>query len=149
MDTSRIPSADTSQWQRTSVQMRFGDIDMFGHVNNGAYFQYADLGKFRFFTELMEEPFDPTRNGLVIANINCNFYQQTFMSETVTVLTALVHLGNSSLTIEQRIMADAEEIPHAIIRSVLVQLDPQTGQSRPFDPIWRSRLEKVLLPQNQ
>ncbi len=147
MDTSRIPPADTSHWHRTSVQMRFSDIDMFGHVNNGAYFQYADLGKFRFFTELMDEPFDPTKNGLVIANINCNFYQQTFMSETVNVLTALVHLGNSSLTIEQRIIADDQEIPHAIIRSILVQLDPATGLSKPFDAIWRQRLENVLIPQ--
>lgn len=141
MNNSRVPAATVEFRHRTAIQMRFGDIDMFGHVNNGAYLQYADTAKFAFFTELMDEPFNPAAVGLVIASIKCDYYAQTFMSDEIEVLTAVTHVGHTSLTVEQRIVAANEDDDvHAIVSTVMVQFDPATGQPMPITDKWRARL---------
>ncbi len=140
MNNSRVPEATVLFRHRTPIQKRFADIDMFGHVNNGAYLQYADTAKFAFFTELMDEPFDPAAIGLVIASIKCDFYAQTFMKDKIEVLTAVTHIGNTSLTLEQRIV-DADANVHAIVTSVMVQLDPATGIPTPISQAWRDKLQ--------
>lgn len=147
MDKSRIPlPPEGTRWHRTAIQMRFNDIDMFGHLNNGAYFQYADLGKLRFFTDLMDEPFNPAATGLVIASIHCDFYVQTYMAQDIAVLTAVEALGTKSVTIEQRIVSGADDEVHAIVRSVLVQFNPSTGATAPIPDLWRERLGHWLQP---
>lgn len=139
MNNPRVPQPTVPFRHRTKIQKRFADIDMFGHVNNGAYLQYADTAKFAFFTEKMDEPFNPAALGLVIASIKCDFYAQTFMNDEIEVLTAVTHIGHTSLTVEQRIVGAHGDV-HAIVTTVMVQFDPATGQPVPISDLWRNRL---------
>ena len=38
-------SADAHYKHRIPIQIRFNDVDRYGHVNNNAYFAFYDLGK--------------------------------------------------------------------------------------------------------
>ena len=38
------PSDNISYRHTLPIQLRFGDFDRFGHVNNVVYFQFYDLG---------------------------------------------------------------------------------------------------------
>ena len=43
---------------RMKVQIRFNDIDTLGHVNNAVYFTNFDLGKAKYFSELVQQIVD-------------------------------------------------------------------------------------------
>ena len=41
----RTPEVEFEFRHRQPVQIRFNDIDIFGHLNNSVYLQFMDLGK--------------------------------------------------------------------------------------------------------
>lgn len=59
------------------AQIRFSDVDQFGHVNNSVYFSLYDLAKTTYFKDVfgMSDWGDLV---VVVANINANFYQPVF-----------------------------------------------------------------------
>lgn len=124
----------------TAIQTRFNDFDMFGHANNGAYLQYCDVAKLAYFSQFLEHPFDPTENGLVIASIKCDFISQIVPADKVEVLSAVAHIGNTSLILEQRVVSAGGTRLHATVRNVMVQFDPATATTVPISQQWRDRL---------
>lgn len=126
---------------RTAIQTRFNDFDMFGHANNGAYLQYCDVAKLAYFSQFLEDGrFDPTTTGLVIASIRCDFIAQIVPTDTVEVLSAVTHIGNTSLILEQRVVSHGGQTVHAVVRNVMVQYDPSTKTTVPVSDHWRTLL---------
>ena len=39
------------------IQLRFNDVDGFGHINNNAYFAYYDLGKEDYLMNITDREF--------------------------------------------------------------------------------------------
>ena len=37
---------------KTSIQLRFKDVDMMGHVNNANHFTYLELARVKYFNEV-------------------------------------------------------------------------------------------------
>lgn len=135
----KVPEAKYPFRHRTPVQIRFNDIDMFGHLNNSVYLQFADLAKMRYFMQFMDGKFDPMRLGLVVANINCDFYHPAYVTEQLEVLTAVVSISVSSLIMEQRIVSAPGEVK-CICRTVMVSFDPRTAEAVPVADQWRKDL---------
>lgn len=134
-----IPEPKFEFRHRTPVQIRFNDIDMFGHLNNSVYLQFADLAKMRYFMQFMDGRFDPMQLGLVVANTNCDFYNPTYVQEKLEVLTAVASISTSSLVMEQRIVNDRGQVK-CICRTIMVSFDPRTAQSVPVTDKWRHDL---------
>ena len=86
------------------VQMRFADIDILGHVNNGAYLQYMDLAKVRYFSETLADTLDWHKETLVVANINCTFMAPTFWGDEIEVVTTIESISVHSLILLQRVV---------------------------------------------
>lgn len=128
----------------TRIQPRFADFDMFGHLNNGAYLAYADLGKVEFFSAVLDEPFEPAKAGIVIAHIEMDFLMQTLPTQTVEVHTRCKHVGTTSVSIEQSIVDEKGQV-HARINSVMVQFDTATAVPKPISEAMRRRLEDPAL----
>ena len=40
---------------RMPAQLRFSDVDTFGHVNNSVYFSLFDMGKTQYFIDVVGE----------------------------------------------------------------------------------------------
>ena len=57
------------------LDVRWGDMDAMGHVNNAVYFRYMETLRVGWFTAIGAEP-DPGGQGPVIVNAFCNFYRQ-------------------------------------------------------------------------
>ena len=87
---------------RTPVQLRFNDVDAFGHINNSVYFALYDLAK----TEYLRDVFDPdfTRKDIrpVVANVNADFIHPVYYGDNIEIQTAVTHLGNTSFVISQQ-----------------------------------------------
>lgn len=123
----------------TDVQVRFADYDMYGHLNNSSYLAYADLGKVDFFQTLKGTPFDPAREGLVIAHIDVDFLAQTRVGEGIRVSTRCSGVGTTSLKLHQEVSNTDGEVK-AVVNSVMVQFDITTGVPAPVSAEWRALL---------
>ena len=56
------------------IQLRFNDVDKFGHVNNTVYFSFYDLGKTEYFASVCPGV-DWEKIGIVVVHIEA---QQAF-----------------------------------------------------------------------
>lgn len=84
------------------VQVRFNDVDRFGHVNNTAYFSLYDLGKVEYMHAVLGGDFEQDDVVPVVANINADFIRPIFYGDPIEIETATVHLGHKSFRLFQR-----------------------------------------------
>lgn len=82
------------------VQTRWGDNDVYGHVNNATYYAYFDSVINRY---LIEEGGLDIANGNVIGlavETGCRFHGSFAFPEKIEAGLAVAHLGNSSVRYE-------------------------------------------------
>lgn len=86
------------------IQIRFADVDRYGHVNNNAYFSYYDLGKMDYLSTVLGLYAQGTEQDVVpvVANIQADFFQPVFYGDDIVVETCIPHLGEKSFTLRQR-----------------------------------------------
>ena len=137
---TRIPEPTHPYRHKTRLQLRFNDIDMFGHVNNAIYLQFFDLGKLRYFEDVLGKDFVKKGFVAVIVNINCDFFSPTFLNEEIEVWSAVTKIGEKSLTLEQRIVNPATEDVKCICRTVMSGFDPATMSSSAIPEFFRDSI---------
>lgn len=104
------------------VQIRFSDVDQFGHVNNSVYFSLYDLAKTTYIKDVLGGA-DWSKQAVVVANINANFLMPVFFSDHLVIETAVIHLGHKSFTLLQRaVTTDTHEVK-CECRTVMVYYD--------------------------
>ena len=122
---------------RTSLQVRFRDIDAFGHVNNAVFFSYVELARIRYLLDVLqsEEPFD--RLPLILARVELDFRSPIEFGEEVTVETRVDRIGRSSFGMSHRMTAGAEARVVGDVQTVLVTYDYATARPMPVPDDWR------------
>lgn len=121
------------------VQLRFNDIDQLGHVNNSVYFAFYDMAKVNYFSAVSPQLNAGRETGLVIANVNANFFLPVYLHDEISVQTVTRAIGNKSLKLLQRIV-DANGAVKASCETVLVRIDFRTGQTCEIPASWREAI---------
>lgn len=135
---TRIPEPTRAYNHHTPIQLRFNDVDMFGHVNNAVYFQFFDLGKLRYFEDVLGKDFAKKGFTAVVVNVNCDFFAPSFMDDSLEVATAVVAIGEKSITLEQRLVkSDSGEVK-SICTTVMAGFDAATLKSAPIPVHFRN-----------
>jgi acyl-CoA thioester hydrolase len=117
------------------IQLRFNDVDKFGHVNNTVYFSFYDLGKTEYFSYVCPDV-DWEKEGIVVVHIEVNFLSQIFGGDHVEVQTAVSEIGNKSFHLLQRVVdTDTQEVK-CECRSVMVCFDLVNHESVPMPQKW-------------
>lgn len=124
---------------RMGVQIRFNDIDMFGHLNNSVYIQFFDMGKYAYFRQFMTDTFGSEPTAPVMANINCDFLEPTKIDERLEVLTAITEIADSSMVLQQRIVSSAGRVK-CTARTIMVNIDLATGRPTTVSDEWRKKI---------
>ena len=116
---------------RMPAQIRFSDVDQFGHVNNSVYFSLYDLAKTTYMTEVFSKP-QLDMMAVVVANINANFLVPVFFSDKIVIETATIHLGNKSFTLHQRAIDTETGIVKCECKTIMVVYDMATKEPMPI-----------------
>jgi acyl-CoA thioester hydrolase len=112
------------------IEIRWRDLDALGHVNNAVYATYLEEGRDEWLERAMAGSADPW--DYVMARVAIDFRQElTQADDAVVVQTRLVRVGTSSLTLHEKIRAEAGWLA-AEAESVIVARDRETGRSRPL-----------------
>lgn len=121
------------------VQIRFSDVDQFGHMNNSVYFSLYDLAKTTYIKEVLGST-DWSQMAIVVANINANFLMPVFFSDHLVIETAVVHLGNKSFTLLQRaVTTDTHEVK-CECRTVMVGYDLKTQEPKQISAAYKEAI---------
>lgn len=108
------------------LQIRWNDVDKFGHVNNSVYFQYYDTAKTDYIASLCEGV-NWDKYAIVVVHIESDFYAQVKAGSHIAVRTRVKHVGNKSFHLDQEVIdADSEEVKcHCLSVMVLYDLEEQ------------------------
>lgn len=109
---------------------------MLGHLNNTVYLSFMDLGKTRYFTDVMGGDIDWRHIDVVVVHIECDYYAPAFLDEPLAVATTVVRVGEHSFSLEQRIYNTDTGQVKCVGTTVMAGFDPATGTSLPISPDW-------------
>ncbi len=122
------------------VQVRFSDVDVYGHTNNVKYFEYFQESRIRMFGRLWDGLGEQGRPPpVVVAQIDVDYAVPIlFRPEPYDTWSWVSDVGRTSMTIEA-VVADGDTVLSRA-RVVVVFVDPATGQAAPPPPGYRERL---------
>ena len=118
-----------------TIQIRFNDVDKFGHVNNTVYFSFYDLGKTEYFASVCPGV-NWEKDGIVVVNSEANFLSQIFGSDQVDVQTAVTEIGTKSFHLVQRVIDVKTGEVKCTCTSVMVLYDLEKHESKALNAEW-------------
>lgn len=124
---------------RMPAQLRFSDVDRFGHVNNSVYFSLFDMCKTRYFNDVVgTDIFD--RMAPVVVHIEANFISPVYFPDEIVIDTRIVKIGNKSFTLLQRALNQRTEEVKCYCETVMVMMDTVTNESVEIDSEFRTKV---------
>ncbi|WP_456369980.1 acyl-CoA thioesterase [Geoglobus sp.] len=123
---------------RLEIEIWFGDVDAFGHVNNVKYARFLETARAKFFLERFGK-LEPT---FVIRRLEMDFLSPMFLGETAVVEMWVGNIGNTSWEFLYRITEreSGREVVRA--RSVQVWVDLENNTKVPIPEDVRRVLEQ-------
>ena len=119
-----------------AVQVRWSDADELGHVNHARYLTYFEDARMSVSAvSPAGTPGGGRTRGYIAARVAVDYRRQVRFHAglVLTVRTGLGRLGNTSLTLLQKLYLPGEPLPVAECECVLVAYDYATDKSRPLD----------------
>lgn len=129
-----------------SIKVRFGETDMFGHLNNSSAFIYLEEARIEYLKHigLMKKYLEPNSDLMcVAADLQCDYLKQVYFDEKISVFVKAQTIGTSSVDLHY--LAKNEKGEACLSgRGALVQISKVTGKGFP----WTDK-EKELLQSPQ
>jgi acyl-CoA thioester hydrolase len=125
------------------VEIRWRDMDGFGHVNNAVYLTYMEEARDELFTELLGD----VVHRMVLRHTSVDFRSGLVQEDDmVDVAVDVVRIGSSSVTTRETITAVSDGRTAMVAESVMVHCDEQRSAAAPFPDESRRLLEGILCP---
>ena len=109
-----------------TVEVRYSDLDTYGHVNNAVYGTYCEEARVAYIEEVLGIA-DVDDFPAVVASLAIDFRSPVTEPTSVDVTVWTANLGESSLTMDyelrqgDRLVAEAE--------TTIVAIDPETRET--------------------
>jgi len=112
---------EMAQIHSTSIELRFSDLDAYGHVNSAVYFTYLETARVKLFSGFFKEA---TKQGVftVVARAECDYKAPILLGDEVMVSLWIAKTGRSSFDLEYRI-DDGKGTIYATARTTMVCFD--------------------------
>lgn len=122
-----------------SIPLRWGDMDMMGHVSNTYYFRYMDEARVAWF-ERIGSRIDPTIDTFVVVHAACDFLIPLVYPGTVRIRMYRSEFGRSSLAThyDMAMAGDARVWARGVAK--LVWMSAANGRSRPIPEEVKTRI---------
>ena len=79
------------------LKIDWSEMDLFGHVNNVAYFKYFQAARVNFCESVGINTYNPNnKQSFAVANSNCDFKQPLYYPEDISITTTIGWIKNSS-----------------------------------------------------
>jgi acyl-CoA thioester hydrolase len=117
---------------RKRVDIRWRDLDAFGHVNNAVFLTYLEECRDAFLRLYAGDP--PEQSEYMLVRVAIDYRSQVMMDdEAVEIEVRVSRVGSSSVTLSERLFAGTELRLAAEAETVVVRYDWKTGRSTTLD----------------
>jgi thioesterase III len=132
---------------RLTHTVRSTEVDFLGHVNNAKYQEYLEWGRFGWIRDasLTRDRFAHARVAPVVVHVSLDYRREAVLDDALTIETALVEIGNRSMTFRQRVLREDGAVA-CDGRVVLAIFDLDTRQSAPIPDELRAELTRLIAP---
>jgi Predicted thioesterase len=87
------------------LSVRWGDADVYGHINNVEFVRYIESGRVAYCGDVMDLNLKAgMESGWVLADIQCSYLQQVHYPALLEVRSRISKISNKSATILANIM---------------------------------------------
>ncbi len=126
------------------IEIRYGDLDPQGHVNNAKFLTYFEQARVRYLIELglFGEDQSFMDIGVILADVHIAYKKPVEWGTPVKVGVRTLKIGNKSMTVAQNVIhAETGEV-FAEGEVVMVAFDYHAGKSIPIPQEWREAVRK-------
>ena len=91
---------------QTKIQIRFSDLDAFGHVNNAVFASYFEMARVNYFDDVLGKRINWKKNGMILAKNILEYHLPVFLKDNIFCHTSVTRLGNKSIEIQNALIRD-------------------------------------------
>ena len=129
---------------RVTRDLRWGDLDAIGHVNNTIFFQFFEEARIQLLERVgLRALRADTGTGPILAATSCQFQRPLSYPDTVTCYASVTHIGTTSFTVEYVLRSTAQDAIAATGDSVVVHYDYGAGAKAPLPDAIKSALMAI------
>ena len=126
------------------VQLRFSDMDSFGHLNNAKYLTYFEEARIHYYNDLVNWKYDWSKRGIILARAEVDFLVTGHFRDKAMIYTRTSKIGSKSITNEYKMVKQtaSEEIVIAKAVTVAVFYNYETNTSSNVPEDWRKAISE-------
>ena len=124
------------------VEVRYGDLDPQGHVNNAKHLTYFEQARIYYMIELGLFTKDQSfmQMGVIVADIHITYLEPIYFGRNIKVGVRAAKLGTRSMTWEQNILDADTDKELARGEVAIVTYDYRAEKTIPIPQVWRERI---------
>lgn len=117
---------------KTTIETRFADFDMMGHVNNATYFTFMEIARTKYWMQAVQ--WDWKKTGVVIAHASLEYITPIFLEDKISMYVRTSRIGKSSFDLEYLLIKikNGEEVVCSKGKTVCVAFDYEAKSSVPI-----------------
>jgi YbgC/YbaW family acyl-CoA thioester hydrolase len=127
----------------TDLQIRFGDTDAMGHVNNAKIITYLELGRVGYFADVVGvervEDFQ-----FILAEVNCRYRIPILLQDRVRVRMYVTDVYRSSFRFRCELIDPRDGRVFVEAETAQVMFDYATGRPRPIDDDFLDKIRDYI-----
>lgn len=114
---------------KTTLETRFADFDMMGHVNNAVYFTYMEIARSKYWAQAIH--WDWKKTGVVIAQATLDYIKPILIDDKISMYVRTSRIGKTSFDLEYLLikMENGKEVICSKGKTVCVAFDYETKSS--------------------
>ena len=124
------------------IEVRYGDLDPQGHVNNAKHLTYFEQARIAYLIELGLFTKDQSfmEVGVILADVHITYLEPIYFGQNIKVGVHPVKMGNKSMTWEQTILGAETGNELARGKVVMVTFDYREEKTIPIPQKWREKI---------
>jgi len=126
------------------VEVRYGDLDPQGHVNNAKHLTYIEQARIAYMIELGLFTRDQSfmEIGVILADVHITYLEPIYFGEQIKVGVHVAKLGNKSMTWNQNIVDAKTSKELAKGEVVMVTYDYKEEKTINIPHEWREKIKQ-------
>lgn len=127
------------------LDVRFSDLDAFGHVNNARFITYFEEARIKYFDEIVTVPVYWAKQGLILAKVECDFRDAIRHGDKLVAYTRCSRVGNKSFDLDYLIERKSKEGNISVAATgmtVLVAYDYEINLPMTIPAAWLADIKK-------
>lgn len=125
----------------TAIQIRFVDLDQFGHVNNAIYLSYLEVSRLPYFNTIIGT-IDWLNEGIILAKAEIDYKIPILLKDQIKIKTWCSRMGSKSFDLSYSILKteNNQDVEVATARTVMVCFNYVKQISISVPDAWKERM---------